>query len=153
MGKSVNAAIPALTKFEHEFDHGNPTELTLEHVAVFGELVPRPALSQPRHGGKIVVLVRNDSVRSCRRCRRRAQWKSVPEYDEDEEYLYEHGEELYEDEGVMSAEDLDPLTLCDECAPEYGGFLPLPNSPREGENCYDNVHAWRAWSLPGEDGW
>ena len=34
MGKSVNAAIPVLTKFEHEFDYGSPTELELEHVAV-----------------------------------------------------------------------------------------------------------------------
>ena len=126
MGKSVNAAIPALNKFEHEFGYGNPTELRLEQVAVFGELVPRPATAQPRHGGKTVVLARNGSLRSCLRCRRPAQWKSVPEYDEDEEYFYEYDEELYEDEGVMSAEGLDPLTLCDECAPEYGGSCRCP---------------------------
>ena len=93
MGKSVNAAIPAFSRFEHEFDYGNPTELRLEHVAVFGELVRRPpAPSQPRHGGKTVVLARNDSLRSCLRCRCQAQWKSVPEYDEDEEYFYEYDE-------------------------------------------------------------
>ena len=29
-------------------------------MAVFGELVQRPATSQPRHGGKVVILARND---------------------------------------------------------------------------------------------
>ena len=72
MGRSVNAAIPALTKFEHEFGYGTPTELTLEHVAVFGELVQWLASSQPWHGGKIVVVARNDSLRSCLRCLRLA---------------------------------------------------------------------------------
>ena len=153
MGRSVNAAIPALTKFEHEFDYGTPTELTLEHVAVFGELVRWLAPWQPWHGGKIVVLARNDSLRPCLRCRRPAQWKSVPEYDEDEEYFDEYDEELYEDEGVMSAGDLDPVTFCDGCAPEDGEFLPLPNSPREGVNCYDNVHTWNSWPLPEDGEW
>ena len=46
MGESVNAAIPVLTKFEHEFDYGSPTELELEHVAVFGELVQHLNQSQ-----------------------------------------------------------------------------------------------------------
>ena len=77
-----------------------------------------------------------------------AQWKSVLEYDEDEEYYDEYDPELYEDEGVMSAGDLDPVAFCDECAPEDGDFLPLPNSPREGIDCYDNVHSWQAWPLP-----
>ena len=95
MGKSVNAAIPLRAKFEHEFDYGSPTELVLEHVAVFGELVQWLALSQPWHGGKIVVLARNNSLRPCLRCRRPAQWKAVPECEEDEEYYYEYDEELY----------------------------------------------------------
>ena len=48
LGKSVNAAIPPLSKFEHEFDYGTPTELELEHVAVFGDLVQRvPSSSVP----------------------------------------------------------------------------------------------------------
>ena len=58
MGRSVNATLPLLMKFGHEFDYGSPTELELEHVAVFGELVQRPAPSQPWHGGKVVVLAR-----------------------------------------------------------------------------------------------
>ena len=148
MGKNINTAIPVLTKFQHEFDYGSPTELVLEHVAVFGELAQWLVSSQPWHGGKIVILARNDSVRPCLRCRRPAQWKSVPELYEDEEYYDEYDPELYEDEGVMSAEDLDPVTFCDDCAPEDGEFLPLPNSPREGIDCYDNVHSWQAWPLP-----
>ena len=153
MGKSVNAAIPVLTKFEHEFDYGSPTELELEHVAVFGELVQGLAPTQPWHGGKVVILARNHSLRACLRCRRPAQWKSVPDYDEDEEYYGEYDEEVYEGEGVMSVEDLDPVTFCDECTPEDGDFRPLPNSPREGVNCYDNVHSWKAWPLPDDDEW
>ena len=151
MGKSVNAAIPVLTKFEHEFDYGSPTELELEHVAVCGELVQGLAPTQPWHGGEVVILARNHSLRACLRCRRPAQWKSVPGYDE--ECYGEYDEEVYEDEGVMSADDLDPVTFCDECAPEDGDFCLLPNSPREGVNCYDNVHSWKAWPLPDEDEW
>ena len=60
---------------------------------------------------------------------------------------------MYEDEGVMSADDLDPVIFCDECTPEDGDFRPLPNSPREGVNCYDNVHSWKAWPLPDDDEW
>ena len=89
------------------------------------------------------MLARNDPLRASLRCRRPAQWKSVPEYDE----------ELYEDEGVMWTDGLDPVTFCDECAPEDGDFIPLPNSPREGVNRYDNVHSWRAWPLPDDNGW
>ena len=63
MERSVNATLPLLMKFGHEFDYGSPTELELEHVAVFGELVQRPAPSQPWHGGKVVVLARNDPLR------------------------------------------------------------------------------------------
>ena len=143
MERSVNATLPLLMKFGHEFDYGSPTELELEHVAVFGELVQRPAPSQPWHGGRVVVLARNDPLRAGLRCRRPAQWKSVPEYDE----------ELYEDEGVMWTDGLEPVIFCDECAPEDGDFIPLPNSPREGVNRYDNVHSWRAWPLPDDDGW
>ena len=153
MGRSVNAAIPVLTRFEHEFDYGTPTELVLEHVAVFGELVQRLVPSQRWHGGKVVILARNHSLQACLRCRGPAQWKAIPEYDEDEEYYFEYDEELYGDEGVMSANDLDPVTFCDECAPEDGELLPLPNSPREGVNCYDNVHTWKAWPLPDGDEW
>ena len=47
MGMSVNAAIPDLMRFEHEFDYGSPTALELEHVAVFGELVQGLAPTLP----------------------------------------------------------------------------------------------------------
>ena len=51
------------------------------------------------------------------------------------EYYDEYGEEVYEDEGVVPADGLDPVTFCEEWAPEDGGFIPRPNSPREGVNC------------------
>ena len=47
MGKTVNAAIPPLAKFEYEHDYGSPTELTLEHSAVFGELIQAVSPPQP----------------------------------------------------------------------------------------------------------
>ena len=72
MERSVNGSIPLFMKFGHEFDYGSPTELELEHVAVFGELVQRPAPSQPWHGGKVVVLARKGSFRASLRCRRPA---------------------------------------------------------------------------------
>ena len=53
----------------------------------------------------------------------------MPECDEDQEYHYEYDEELYEEEGVMSAHDLDPVTFCYECAPEDGDFLRCPTRP------------------------
>ena len=129
------------------------TELVLEHVAVFGELAQRVVPSQRWHGGKVVILARNHSLQACLRCRGPAQWKAIPEYDEDEEHYFGYDEELYWDEGVMSADDLDLVTFCDECAPEDGELLPLSNSPRERVNCYDNVHTWKGWALPDEDEW
>ena len=66
MGMSVNAAIPVFTKFEHESDYGNPTEL--EHVAVFGELVQGLVPTQPWHRGKVVILARNHSLQACLHC-------------------------------------------------------------------------------------
>ena len=144
MGKSVNATVPLLTKFEHEFDYGSPTELLLEHYAVFGDLVQRLVPSQPWHGGKMVILARNHSLRVCLRCRRPASWKLAPERDEYEEY----DEDLYEEEGAMWADDLDPIIFCEDCAPDDLDVFTLPNSPREGVNCYDNVHSWRTWPLP-----
>ena len=149
MGKSVNAAVPLLTTFEHEFDYGTPTELELQYVALFGELVQKLAPSQLWHGGKIVILARNHPLRACLRCVLPAHWKLAPELDEYEEY----DDELYEEEGAMWAEDLDPITFCEECAPDYVAIVPLPNSPREGVNCYDNVHSWRTWPLPDDDEW
>ena len=121
MGKRVNAALPLLTKFEHEFDHRSPTELVLECVAVFGKVVQRVARSHPWHGGEIVILARNDPQQACLYCRRPAQWKFIPDYDE----------ELYENDAAMSADDLDPGTFCKDCAPDDGDFIPLPNSHRE----------------------
>ena len=71
MGRSVNAAVLVLTKFEYYYS--TPTELDLEHLALFGELVQWVALSQPWHGAQIVVLAQNHSLRACLRCRRPAQ--------------------------------------------------------------------------------
>ena len=144
MGKSINAAIPPLITFHHEFDYGSTTELELEYVAVFGELVQLVSPTQPWHGGKIVLLARNQSQQSCLCCGRPAYWKFAPQYDEYEDY----DDELYEDEGVLCEDDLDPITFCEECAPAEGDFIPLANSPRAGVNCYDNTHSWPAWPLP-----
>ena len=144
MGKSINAAIPPLITFHHEFDYGSTTELELEYVAVFGELVQLVSPTQPWHGSKIVLLARNQSQQSCLCCGRPAYWKFAPQYDEYEDY----DDELYEDEGVLCEDDLDPITFCEECAPAEGDFIPLANSPRAGVNCYDNTHSWPAWPLP-----
>ena len=144
MRKSINAAIPPLITFHHEFDYGSTTELELEYVAVFGELVQLVSPTQPWHGGKIVLLARNQSQQSCLCCGRPAYWKFAPQYDEYEDY----DDELYEDEGVLCEDDLDPITFCEECAPAEGDFIPLANSPRAGVNCYDNTHSWPAWPLP-----
>ena len=147
MGKSVNATIPPLSKFQHEFDYGTPTELELEHVAVFGDLVQRVTSAQPWHGGKIVVLARNNSLKSCLRCGDPAHWRAAPKYDEYEEY----DDELYESEAALCADDLDTITFCGECAAEAADLVPLPNSPRVGVNCYDNVSSWGAWPLSESD--
>ena len=45
------------------------------------EVRARVRLRQP--DGKVVVLARNDPLRAGLRCRRPAQWKSVPEYDDE----------------------------------------------------------------------
>ena len=58
-GRTVSAAVPPPAKFGYEYDYGDPIELRLEHVAVFGELVQWVAPSQPRHVGRIVVLAQN----------------------------------------------------------------------------------------------
>ena len=143
MGRTVSAVVPPLSSFYHEYDYGTPTELMLEHVAVFRELVQWVRPYQPWHGGRIVILARNHSQRSCLRCGRPAEWKLAPECGEDEEYE----DELYEEEGVLWADDLDPVTFCGECAPPDGDLIPQPNSPREGVNCFDNTHSWRSWFL------
>ena len=150
MGRSVNAAVPPLARFRHEYDYGTPTELELEYVAVYGELVQVVAPTQPWHGGRIVILARNHSLRACLCCGKPARWKFVAEYGEYEEY----DDELYEEEGVLCEDDLDPITFCEDCAPADGDFVPLTNSPRSGDaNCYDNVHSWQGWPLPEYEEW
>ena len=149
MGKTINAAIPQLARFGYEHDYGSPTELTLEYSAIFGELVQAVSPSQPWHGGKIVILARNNPLQACLRCGGPADWKAAPEYDEDE--LEEYDYELYDDEGALSLDDLDPITFCEECAPPSGDLVMLPNSPRVGVNCYDNVYSWGSWPLGDSD--
>ena len=43
--------------------------------------------------------------------------------------------------------DDDEDTYCDECAPMDGDFVVLPNSPRDGADCFDNVRSWRTWPF------
>ena len=143
MKRTINAAIPPLSRFEYEHDYGDPTELTLEHSAVFGDLAQAISPSQPWHGGRIVILARNNPLRACLRCGEPAYWRAAPEYDEYEEY----DDELYESEGAMCEDDLDPIPFCEDCAPTSGRLVSLPNSPRVGVNCYDNVASWGAWPL------
>ena len=147
LGKSVNAAMPPLTTFEHEFDYGTPTELELKHVAVFGELAQWISPSQSWHGGKIVILSRNHPLRACLRCGLPAHWKLAPELDEYEEY----DDELYEEEGALRADYLDPGAFCEECVPDGVDLIPLADSPREGVNCFGNVRSWWCWPLQDGD--
>ena len=142
-GKTVNAAIPPLARFEYEHDYGSPTKLDLEHRAVFGELVQAVSPAQPWHGGKIVILARNNPLQVCLRCGRPAHWRAALELGEFE--VYE--EDLYESEGALCADDLDPITFCEECAPAASDLLPLPNSPRVGVKCYDNAYSRGSWPL------
>ena len=66
MERSVNATLPLLMKFGHEFDYGSPTGRSSCWLGTI------PA--------------------GCLRCRR-PQWKSVPEFDENEEYYAEYDDE------------------------------------------------------------
>ena len=143
MGSTVSAAVQPSSGFEHEYDYGTPTELTLEHVEAFGGLAQALSPLQPWHGGKIVVLARNLSLQSCHRCGRPAHWKVMPEDDEDEDF----DDELSEWEGAPDVDGPGPITFCGECVPEDADFVALPNSPREGVDCYDNVYSWRTWPL------
>ena len=145
-GEERECGLPPLARFGYEHDYGSPTELDLEYSAVFGEPVQAVSPSQPWHGGRIVILARNNSRQACRRCGRPAHWKAAPEYDEFEEY-----DELYDDEGVLCADDLYPITFCEECAPTAGELVLRPNSPRVGVNCYDNVYSWGSWPLADSD--
>ena len=96
---------------------------------------------------EIVILARNNPLQACLRCGGPANWRVAPEYDEFEEY----DEGLYDDEGILSLDDLDPITFCEECAPAAGDLVPLPNSPRVGVNCYDNIYSRGSWPLADSD--
>ena len=105
---------------------------------------------QNRHPGE------EQSPAGCLRCGGPAHWRSASEYEDFEEYDDEiYDGELYESEGVLCADDLDPITFCEECVPVAGDLAPLPNSSRVGVNCYDNVYSWRSWPLADsdDDGW
>ena len=154
MGAAVGSAIKPATWFEHQYDYGTTTELDLRHVNEFEGLAQALGPAQPWHGGKIVVLARNHPLRSCSQCGRPAQWRTVPEEDEHED----PGDELFDWEGDELLDwdgdrydDPDPGTFCGECAPVDGDFVVLPNSPREGADCYDNVYSWRTWPLDDDE--
>ena len=143
MGITVEDATEPGSRFEHEHDYGSPTELVIERVAVFEGLVQKISHSQPWHGGRIVVLGRNHSLRSCRICDRPAGWRIVQDndgYDDEDDEFFEWDEE-------PDGDYPEQVTYCGECAPEDDDLIILPNSPREGVNCYDNVHSWRTWPL------
>ena len=106
-GEERECGLPPLARFGYEHDYGSPTELDLEYSAVFGEPVQAVSPSQPWHGGRIVILARNNPRQACLRCGQPAHWKAAPEYDELEEY----DDELYDDEGVLCADDLGPHHL------------------------------------------
>jgi len=153
MGKAVGTAIKPATWFEHQFDYGTTTDLDLRHVHEFEGLAQVLAPSQPWHGRKIVILARNHPLQSCCLCRRPARWRMLSDDDEhddpdDELDDWEDYEFLFWDEDPGADRVLN--TFCDECAPVDGSFTVLPNSPREGANCYDNVHSWQVWPI-GDD--
>ena len=154
MGAAVGSAIKPATWFEHQYDYGTTTELDLRHVNEFGGLVQALSPIQQWHGGKIVVLARNHPLQSCCQCGRPAQWRIVSDEDEyddpgDELVDWEDDEFLFWD----GDRDDDPglNTFCGECAPVDGDFVVLPNSPREGADCYDNVYSWRTWPLDNDE--
>ena len=160
MGAAVGSAIKPATWFEHQYDYGTTTELDLRHVNEFEGLAQALSPSQPRHGRKIVVLARNHPLQSCRQCGRPAQWRLVPETYEDEEDEWDDEDELFYREDDESLDwdwsrnrdgAPDPNTYCDECAPVSGAFTALPNSPRKGADCFDNVWSWRTWPLDDEE--
>ena len=154
MGRAVGTAIKPATWFEHQYDYGTTTELDLRHVNEFEGLAQALSPSQPWHGGKIVVLARNHPLQSCCQCGRPAQWRIVSEEDEyddpDDELVDREDHEFLFWDGDR---DDDPglNTFCGECAPVDGEFVVLPNSPREGANCYDNVYSWRTWPLDDDE--
>lgn len=78
MRRTVSAAIPPLTRLEYEFDYGDTTELVLEHVVTFVELVQRVSPTQPWHGGKIVILAQNHPLHACLRCGGQLTGRSFP---------------------------------------------------------------------------
>ena len=153
MGKAVGTAIKLTTWFEHRFDYGTTTELDLRHVHEFDGLAQELGPTQPWHGGKIVVLARNIPLLTCCECGRPARWRMLSDDDAHDDPYDELGD-WEDDEFLFWDEDLDvdpaPNTFCDECAPVDGSFTVLPNSPREGANCYDNVHSWQVWPI-GDD--
>ena len=165
MGRTVGTAIKPATWFEHQYDYGTTTDLDLRHAGEFEGLVQVLSPMQPWHGRKIVVLARNHPLQSCCQCGRPAHWRIVSEEDEyddpddelvdldDNEFLFWDGDRD-DDEVLVWDGDWDdephPVTYCDECAPVDAAFTVLPNSPREGANCYDNVHSWRTWPLDDE---
>ena len=153
MGKAVGTAIKPATWFEHQFDYGTSTDLDLRHVHEFDGLAQALGQSQPWHGGKIVVLARNLPLQTCYECGRPARWRLLSdddEHDDPDDDLddWEDDEFLFWDEDPD--DDPAPNTFCDGCAPVDGNFTVLPNSPREGADCYDNVHSWQVWPI-GDD--
>ena len=156
MGRIVGTAILPATWFEHVFDYGTTTELELRHAGEFEGLVQALSPMQPWHGRKIVVLARNHPLQSCRQCRRPAQWRLVPEtYEEADDGLFGLVDDVifdWNDDEVLVLggdwdDESDPITYCDKCASVDAAFTALPNSPREGANCFDNVWSWRTWPL------
>ncbi len=129
-GRSINAAVPPLTTFHHEFDYGSTAELELEYVAVFGELIQKVSPMQPWPGTN---LRKGACAADDRRTGKLAPQCNDYEYSD---------EELYVDQGMLCEADLDPITFCEDCAPVEGDFIPLANSPWFGVNCYDHAQSW-----------
>ena len=124
-GEERECGLPPLARFGYEHDYGSPTELDLEYSAVFGELVQAVSPAQPWHGGRIVILARNNPRQACLRCGQPAHWKAAPEYDEFEEY----DDELYDDEGVLSLDDLDPTPYARSVRQQPGNWSCGPTLP------------------------
>ena len=154
MGRTVGTAIPPATWFEHVFDYGTTTELELRHVGEFEGLVQALSPMQPWHGRKIIVLARNHPLQSCRLCGRTAKWRIVADDGDFEDPEDDFGDDIFgweeDDEFLYWDWDEDTNTYCDECAPVDAAFTVLPNSPREGADCFDNVRSWRTWPLDDE---
>ena len=118
-----------LFRHEYDYDHIYSTSLDLERVAVLPlpydrlpELIDLPESAEGHTDKFITIVARNLPLENCFTCGEPSRWCYY-------ENPYEH----------VGSYRLPPY-FCDDCAPRNVMLLAMPNSPRAGVSCYDNVH-------------